>query len=155
MTIEQRLAKLERQNRWMKRAGGMALAAVACVVLMGQGKAKVVPDLVAKSLTIKDKDGKTRVKLETDPKIGAPSLRLYDGAGKERAALTVSALFSTLLFSNKAGEVRMSLSVLAGLPTLFFNDKAGQVRAALKLYPNGTPSLEFVKNDKVIWRAPK
>ncbi len=28
MTIEQRLAKLERQNRWMKRMGGLTLAAI-------------------------------------------------------------------------------------------------------------------------------
>ena len=155
MTIEQRLAKLERQNKWMKRMGGLVLAAVACVVLMGQGKPKELPDLVAKSLTIKDKDGKTRIKLETEPTVGAPSLRLYDGAGKERGTLTVSALFSTLLFSNKAGEVRMALSVLAGLPTLFLKDEKGQVRLALKLYANGTPSLEFVNaNDKLIWKAP-
>ncbi len=57
MTIEQRLAKLERQNRWMKRGGGLMLAAIACVVLIGQGKAKALPDLVAKSLTIKDRHG--------------------------------------------------------------------------------------------------
>ncbi len=40
MTIEQRVAKLERQNRWMKRVGGAILAAVACVVLVAQGKAR-------------------------------------------------------------------------------------------------------------------
>ncbi len=57
MTIEQRVAKLEKQNRWMKRGGGLALAAVACVVLMGQGKAEPLPDLIGKSLTLKSERG--------------------------------------------------------------------------------------------------
>ena len=38
MTIEQRVAKLEQQNRWMKRTGGLILAVVACVVLIVKGK---------------------------------------------------------------------------------------------------------------------
>ena len=52
MTIEQRVAKLERQNRWMKRGGGLALAAVACVVLIGQGKAKELPGMSVIALAI-------------------------------------------------------------------------------------------------------
>ena len=35
MTIEQRVEKLERKNRWTRRGGGLALATVACVVPMG------------------------------------------------------------------------------------------------------------------------
>ncbi len=56
MTIEQRVAKLERQNRWMKRGGGLALAAVACVVLMGQGKTGL-KRLTGRQLFLKDEQG--------------------------------------------------------------------------------------------------
>ena len=38
MSVEERLEKLEQQNRWMKRIGAVAGALVAAVVLMGQGK---------------------------------------------------------------------------------------------------------------------
>ena len=89
MTIEQRLAKLEQQNRWMKRGGGLMLAAVACVVLMGQGKPKELPDLVAKSLTIKDAKGGTRATLYEVS--GAPYFTLRDKAGNTRVKLSLLA----------------------------------------------------------------
>ena len=38
MTVEQRVEKLERQNKWMRRMGAVAVALVAVVFLMGQGK---------------------------------------------------------------------------------------------------------------------
>ena len=58
MTIEQRLAKLERQNRWMRRAFGLALACVAFVVLMGQGKANKPGPVEATAFVLRDADGK-------------------------------------------------------------------------------------------------
>ena len=58
MTIEQRLERLERQNRWMKRGGAVAVALVAAVFLMGQAKPKELPDLEVRSLTLKDNAGR-------------------------------------------------------------------------------------------------
>ena len=86
MTIEQRLAKLEKQNRWMKRGGGLALAAVACVVLIAQGKAKELPDLVVRSLTLRDGEGKPRAVLSME-KPNTPSLVLLDQNGTKRVYL--------------------------------------------------------------------
>ena len=43
MTIEQRVAKLDWQSRWMRRAGGVMLAAVACLVLIGKAAAEDEP----------------------------------------------------------------------------------------------------------------
>ena len=40
MRVEQRLERLERQNKWMRRIGTVAVALVAAVFLMGQGKEK-------------------------------------------------------------------------------------------------------------------
>ena len=78
MTIEQRLTKLERQNRWMKRGGGLALAAVACVVLIGQGKPKELPDLEARSLTIRDRSGKARITLGFDRQGSRAQIKLMN-----------------------------------------------------------------------------
>ena len=43
MTIEQRVAKLERQNCWMRRVGAWRIAAVACL-LVGAVAAQDVSD---------------------------------------------------------------------------------------------------------------
>ena len=40
MTTEQRLERLERQNRWMRRIGAVAVAVAAAVFLIGQGKTR-------------------------------------------------------------------------------------------------------------------
>ncbi len=74
MTIEQRVAKLERQNRWMKRVGGLMLAAVACVVLVAQGAKPKVHDLVAaKRFVLHDETGKIRAALMID-KVGKETI---------------------------------------------------------------------------------
>ena len=133
MNIEQRVAKLERQNRWMKRGGGLALAAVACVVLMGQGrKPKELADLEVSSITVKDKAGRTRARLGVLAG-GSCVLRLND----------------------KAGQTRASLGVLAdGRPTLGLGDKAGRARIYLSV-AGGAQLTMYGSNGKVIWQAPK
>ena len=37
MSVEERLERLERQNKWMRRLGAVGVAFVAVVFLMGQG----------------------------------------------------------------------------------------------------------------------
>ena len=51
MTLERRIERLERQNRRLKRAGGLALLAAASIVLMGQGFG-VSEELRAKKLVL-------------------------------------------------------------------------------------------------------
>jgi hypothetical protein len=64
MTLEQRVRKLERENRRMRRIAAVAVAVVAVVVLVGQGKEEKLPDLVVRSLTVKaDSASKTEAKL--------------------------------------------------------------------------------------------
>ena len=131
MTIEQRVAKLERQNRWMKRGGGLALAAFACVVLMGQGKPKELPDLDVRSLTVRGA-GKSRVTFgQTE---GKPYLALHD----------------------KRGETRVLLTLLTadGMPVLDFRDRMGENRARLGLLVDGSPGFKmYDAKRKVIWKV--
>ena len=58
MTTEQRLERLERKVRWMRRIGVVAVAVAAAVFLIGQGTDKELPDLKAKSLELIDESGK-------------------------------------------------------------------------------------------------
>ena len=71
MSVEERVARLERENRWMRRIGAAAFAVVAAVFLLGQGKGKELRDLKAKSLELVDESGKRW---------------LFAGSGKETAS---------------------------------------------------------------------
>jgi hypothetical protein len=132
MTTEQRLERLERENRWMRRIGAVCLALVAAVFLMGQEKAKELPDLEVGSLKVKDKDGKVRVFLRPE---GRGALVLYDGNLKARATLGVA---------------------LDGEAGLLLYDGNLKARAMLGTAHDGTPGLKlFDPKGKVIWKAPK
>ena len=110
MTIEQRVAKLERQNRWMKRGGGLMLAVVACVVLMGQGREPENAFLTARRITAEEivlKSSKMahqslRMVIDLD---GQPRVLLKDAKGTPRILLTVSAIS----FGNEHGIGVMSV----------------------------------------------
>ena len=95
MTTEQRLGRLERENRWMKAGGVMAMAgvvAVLVVVLLPAG------DLVARSLTLEDEDGTPRARLHL---LG---LELADAKGREWAALSSTGLMGPTLVLDGEGE---------------------------------------------------
>ena len=130
--------------------GGLALAAVACVVLVGQGKAKELSDLFAKSLTIMDAKGVARVVLDSH------GLRLKDEAGKTRASLRV--ILDTPMFNliDKAGKIRATLSLFAGRSALDLKDTTGRARVSLSvLGADGAPLLAALDaKTKIIWQAP-
>ncbi|MHC4549797.1 MAG: hypothetical protein ACYTEZ_13575 [Planctomycetota bacterium] len=133
MTLEQRVDQLERQNRWMRRIGAVGLALVAAVLLMGQDRAKDLPDLKVRSLTVRDLGGKERAALFTAAD-GSPFLTLADKDGTIRAMVSSSAVGAAL--------------------NLY--DKNGKTRARLGTAADGSPSLTlYDAKDKVIWKAPK
>ena len=105
MTTEQRLERLERENRRMRRIGAVAVAVAAAVFLVGQGKSKELPDLEARSLTIKDEGGNVRAKLTTAG--AAAGLALMAKDGKVRVNLYTTAGGSTYLrFFDKDEKMR-------------------------------------------------
>ena len=59
MDLEQRMARLERGNRRMKRIGALGLVVAAVVLLSGAAKGKELEHLEVSSLTLKDEDGNT------------------------------------------------------------------------------------------------
>ena len=114
MSVEERLARLERENRWMRRIGGLTLAAAAVVVLVGQGKEKDLPDLAVRSLTVKDAEGNKRITL---------------GAG-DRA---------TLRFKDPGGQMRILLDSAADDGSVFaLRDTKGRTRVTLGAPRSGT-----------------
>ncbi len=170
MDLEQRLVLLERTNRRMKRIGAVVLLVAAAVLLSGATQRKDLPDLEVRSLTLKDKDGKTRAALGASAD-GAVGLLLTDKDGKTRAYLVVEANGSPLLaLTDKDGKRRAHLHVgVNGSPVLALSDKDGQTmaQAALGVITTvdkrtgaetkttaGTLTLIDGKGD-VLWQAPR
>ena len=136
MNVEQRLEQLERANRRMKRLGAFVLLTAAIVLLSGQANGKALPDLEVRSLTLKDKEGKTRATLSV--LAHGASLNLFDKGGKMRVWLSTMADGSVALaLLDKDGTTRMALGVAAKGPALAFSDKEGKVRVGLSVDADG------------------
>ncbi len=170
MDLEQRLVRLERANRRMKRIGALVLMVAAAVVLSGAADGKDLPDLEVGSLTLKDKDGKTRALLGASAD-GAVGLLLTDKDGKTRAYLVVEANGSPVLaLTDKDGKRRASLYVgVDGSPALVLYDKGRRTLFAATLgvvttvdkrtgakttTTAGALTLFDAKGD-VLWQAPR
>lgn len=77
--LTHRLDRLERENRWLKRIGGVVLVGLAAVVLMGQAgpRNRIVE---AEKFVLVDKGGKVRAVL------GAASFGIHGDVSPARAS---------------------------------------------------------------------
>jgi hypothetical protein len=184
MTTEQRLERLERQNRWMRRIGAVAVAVAAAVFLIGQGKEK--PGVIeASKFVLVNADGAIRAVLESvNSNSGPAELTLFDNEGK-RVALTAGTQGASGIYLFGKKGVRAGLAVgsdadeaelviidkdntprvqlgcwLTGSPALMFRDRDEKVRAWFYLErpphnPKEDPAIKLLRKDgKVIWKAP-
>lgn len=119
-----RLEKLERHNRWLRRA----LATV--VVVAGLG-------LVAGADTGAKKQG--------DP----ANLVLRDAQGKERAALVMGTDGPVLRFLDAQGKARGGISLLPGGMALRLVDAGGKLQSGISLQPNGVAIVSYDKNGQL------
>jgi hypothetical protein len=140
--LELRLAKLERQNRRLKRLGLLFLLIAGSGFLLAQAPrkpARAAPapatpavsydTLVVHRLELRDKAGRVRGVWTVDAE--GPALVLADTAGKPRAALSVTAYSSGLVLADPAGKPRAMLTASAKGPALDLLDTAGKIRATL------------------------
>ena len=179
MTTEQRLERLERENRWMRRIGAVAVAVAAAVFLIGQGKDKDLQDLVVRSVLVKDKHGALRAILDKDGLIihdevglvplvmlhGNGGLGIYDRNGRQTLAVGVGrGVAGVFLLGDKNG--RASLQTAAdGSPALRLLDKDGHNRAVLGVTEAMKAGVKtktaentlrlYDAKGKLIWKAPK
>jgi hypothetical protein len=145
MTLEQRLEKLERENRWTRRIGAVAVAAAAVLLLVGQGRQTEGWHLVAKSVTINDAAGRPRIRLGQER--GPPQLVFLDASGRPHITLGETSTGPLLRFRDK-NEVRVVLSAdYDGSASLLLTDAAGKSRCGLGTDPDGSPSVEIRDED--------
>ena len=120
--IQERLLKLERQNRRLKQAGAAALTVAASLLLMGQAS-RTKPVQASQSSTVeasrfilKDTSGKVRATLSIDERFGnsgAAQLVLYDVEGRQKVKLDSGELTfmgGALHLADEKGKDRIFIS---------------------------------------------
>ena len=101
-TLARRLDRVERENRWLKKAGAVALGVIAAGGLMGYVVGEKVVE--ADRFVLLGPSGDTRAVLAVAK--GGSGLYLYDGTGKIRAGLVGGVADETgLSLYDKAGKI--------------------------------------------------
>lgn len=129
-TVVQRLARVERENRRLKRLGGLMLLGFTAVVLMGQTKGARVVE--AEKFVLRDPTGKVRASLSTLPD-SSVGFAILSADGK---SLSLSA----------EGDGTMGLTMY---------DKSKKLRAEIFTLADGSGGLAlYDASGKVVWKAP-
>ena len=140
-SVLERLEKLEKQNRTLKRVGMLVLALFGLVLLMGQ----TLPGrriIEAEGFILRDATGKMRAALGISE--GAPHLSLLDEEGTARIFLTLAANKPSVWLFDAKANLRVSLATDAGGDgILSLLDGMRKQRAVLGLFPDGSPKLEL------------
>jgi hypothetical protein len=142
--LSERLARVERENRRLRRIGAVVLAGLAAVVLLGQaGPGNVGRTVEAEQFVLRDAGGKVRAVLHTRAD-GSPHLDFRDAAGGARASLGLLGDVAGLSLTDKAGNGGVVLHTqLDGRPSLTFTDRNGGRRMTLFLSHDGSSTLAF------------
>ncbi|MHC4342897.1 MAG: hypothetical protein ACYSX0_22135 [Planctomycetota bacterium] len=177
MTLEQRVEKLERQNRWFKRGAALVVALAACGTLMAQAKEEVPGDLVVRSLTVKPQWLPRVARLGTD-RFGIAEFVIYNHDGDPFVELVGGEASSALVLRNEAGTVQLQSDVnvagqllmyaedsLTGLDLRVDTDGRGGLlidgptdkrQAYVGVGKDGSPTIALRdKEGNVIWQAPE
>jgi hypothetical protein len=154
MTTDQRLERLERQNRWMKAAVASMAVVLAVVLLVAAGqdrekdKPKVLEEVRAKKFVVSDSLGHEHGKLYFD-----------DATPPGYVALDLHAAKDTMVrVSSQAGDsggagfgiyhdgkprFTCAFAHAKGQPSLFMLDENGKARAGLFINDEGSPVLSI------------
>jgi len=142
-SVLERLGKLERQNRRLKRAGSLALTAVAALLLMGQATPES-RTIEAERFIVIDSAGKTRAVLSMI--LDGPHLVMYDEKGEMRVNLRVGPDGPLLAFDNEAGKPQTELTAVKGFNGLLTYNYAGTPSTVLGEEEKG-PALRLFDAD--------
>jgi hypothetical protein len=171
LTIEQRLARLERQNRRLRCAVTLTLVAIPAAALTGMQEQSPATQAAAVDSTefrLLDKQGKPRARLAmleegpalllTDAQgnskakfmlddVSGPSLSLCDHNAFNRISLAVKPTGATLALADGNGADRLELASCESDATVSLYDHRHKSRARLGLDGEEQPSLHFYTTD--------
>ena len=112
MTLEDRVAQLERQNRWFKRLG-LAVVLAAASLVLGGASPQGMRRIDANEIFLRDAQGRERAALLVT-KEGSVGIWMRDTAGKFRSVYSLGGTGSAIIdFRDKNGKVRMAMGITA------------------------------------------
>jgi len=89
----ERVERLEKQNRWMKRMGVVAMLSAVVLLVSGQAKVDTKKTVEANEFVLKDTNGVVRAKLGMGLAFhlkNGPALILYDDGEQQRVSVAAS-----------------------------------------------------------------
>ncbi len=122
-SVNDRLERLEKENRRLKKWGGIAAGAFVALGLFGFAGPVVCDIVTGERLVIRDGAGRQRAGFDAYHN-EAPGLTLHDANGRQRAKLSLDA----------KGDVSLS-----------FTDEKGGAKASYLFAADGAPKTEPVK----------
>lgn len=120
-SVHERLEKLEKQNRRLKRAGLVVMVLAGATLLIGQAKPQWKVE--AERFVLMDANGKVRAELGMA--VHGPHLAFYDEAGTRRAVLGIVQKGPGLFFLDTTQKRRVAMGLAEKGPVLFFFDEDG------------------------------
>ncbi|HTM39315.1 MAG TPA: hypothetical protein VL177_00300 [Terriglobales bacterium] len=150
MTLEERLTKLEAENRRLKHGAAVCLVAVVAVLFMAQAKPTPQPAEASK-FTLRDAQGRERLRLEVTQNDN-PAINIFDQEGRLRSSLGLygisfyddngrmrTTLMSDLLYMSdeRAHEIAHLYGDMHGAELLLFSG-LGSGSTVLRADPSGS-----------------
>ncbi len=151
--LKRRIERLERECRFFKCAGGLALLVAAAVV--GSGAAKHSTDEVElEQLVIRSKQGGSGA-ITLSAADGFPSLS-FTSEGREKISLTIPKDGSPAFSFVDAGKGGMMFGLSRnGAPVLNFYDESNRRRLSLGIFPKLGPMISVLdEKNRVISKSP-
>ena len=157
--IIERLVYLERSYRWWRAIGGLAVALVTGVVLIGavgRQNGGETADIRTQGFVLVDREGKPRMDMRIAPN-DSTHLVMLDREGLPRISLNVlTPGGADLVLRDQLGQPRAALSVLPdGRPGLSLYDALGTTRVAIGILPDDQPRVVlYDQRGQVRWVSP-
>jgi hypothetical protein len=136
--IQDRLLKLEKQNRWLKQLGAAALMVSASLIVMGQAPSKKTVE--ANEFLLRDRSNNVRARLSIHEPLDIPSMELFDEKGRPSVELS-GGLTSTgrsegvqgggMILYDSQGHERGSFLVSDTAAYLRLSDVKGSLKTAV------------------------
>lgn len=136
LSLEQRLAELERSHDRLRRLAFAGIVLLVAFASLGTAsESPQPPNLVARSIQLLDDDGKLRILINH-----RAGISLLDQEGRPRAVLSLDATGPGLALYGSTSRVGAILSVNDAGPALAMRDNGGKTRAVLTAIDQG-PAL--------------
>jgi hypothetical protein len=157
----ERLERLERQNRLLRRAGVVGLFLVGSLLWMGQTRPARI--LEAQKFVLRDANGKRqaefgqvdgwpalvfldsagRISLLLGIESGEPHVVIYGTAAEQVVSIKRSASGASLSLHDTSGNPRLNLSVGVNGPAVGLLSKSGEAKSAVGLTPGEEPFIHL------------